>query len=402
MAPPAAPTVAPVAAPMAAFGSSVQAQHEPRRGRAVPFVSRILHSSTVRERSSTFGPSLLASRGDPDRRLPAWVPPCSRSVQERRARIAPRFPRPPPAEGPRRFRQCRSGPARAARRKQEGRTANQWDVPFDAGEKPDLHFLEVTMQALLGTRLAADVNLAAQIVLLVGLWIGFYFARTGQVTRHASMQTTMVMANLFFILFVMVPSFYQYVILGGTTGGIVARLMLIHGLLGLVAQLMGVYLVLRMRTKLIPARFRVRNFISMMWWTLGLWTVIFVLGIGIYYYRYLVPKPVTTVTASLERFRQAGGDLVNQAGELRMAAERRDAQAARRAAERLVNLIEGKTGTTYGDLDKSGSVEDPGDGIGLLNYLRALTNAAPEGPVASLSGTGGGGGLRRSAPTPSP
>ena len=246
------------------------------------------------------------------------------------------------------------------------------------------------MQALLGTRLAADVNLAAQIVLLVGLWIGFYFARTGQVSRHAAMQTTMVMANLFFILFVMVPSFYQYVILGGTTGGIVARLMLIHGLLGLVAQLMGVYLVLRMRTKLIPARFRVRNFISMMWWTLGLWTVIFVLGIGIYYYRYLVPKPVTTVTASLERFRQAGGDLVNQAGELRTAAERRDMQAARRAAERLVNLIEGKTGTTYGDLDKSGSAEDPGDGIGLLNYLRALTNAAPEGPVASLAETVGG------------
>ncbi len=246
------------------------------------------------------------------------------------------------------------------------------------------------MQALLGTRLAADVNLAAQIVLLVGLWIGLYFARTDQVSRHAAMQTTMVMANLFFILFVMVPSFYQYVILGGTTGGIVARLMLIHGLLGLVAQLMGVYLVLRMRTKLIPARFRVRNFISMMWWTLGLWTVIFVLGIGIYYYRYLVPKPVTTFSASLERFRQAGGDLVSQAGELRTAAERRDVQTARRAAERLVNLIEGKTGTTYGDLDKSGSVEDPGDGIGLLNYLRALTKAAPEGPVASSAETVGG------------
>ncbi|MGH7406335.1 MAG: hypothetical protein ACREJA_10725, partial [Candidatus Methylomirabilales bacterium] len=147
---------------------------------------------------------------------------------------------------------------------------------------------------------------------------------------------------------------------------------------------------LRMRTKLIPARFRVRNFISMMWWTLGLWSVVFGLGIGIYYYRYLLPQPATTFTASLERFGQAGGDLVSQAGELRTAAERRDMQAARRAAERLVNLIEGKTGTTYGDLDKSGSVEDPGDGIGLLNYLRALTKAAPEGPVASLAETVGG------------
>ena len=136
----------------------------------------------------------------------------------------------------------------------------------------------------------------------------------------------------------MVPSFYQYVILGGTTGGIVARLMLIHGLLGLVTQLMGVYLVLRMRTKLIPARFRVRNFISMMWWTLGLWTVVFVLGIGIYSYRYLLAKPVTAVSASLERFRQAGGDLMTQAGELRRAAEHRDLQAARRAACSRVRL----------------------------------------------------------------
>ena len=246
------------------------------------------------------------------------------------------------------------------------------------------------MQAILGTRLAADINLAAQIVLLIGLWIGFYFARSGQITRHAAMQTTMVMANLFFILLVMVPGFYQYVILGGTTGGIVARLMLIHGLLGVVAQVAGIYVILRMRTGLIPPRFRVRDFGLMMRWTLWLWTVIFVLGIGMYYYRYLLPKPVTTFTASLERFRQAGGDLVSQAGELRAAAERRDVQAAKRAAERLVNLIEGKTGTPYGDLDKSGSVEDPGDGIGLLNYLRALTNAAPEAPVASLAETVGG------------
>ena len=61
--------------------------------------------------TSTFGLSLQGSRGDPARRLTAWVPPCSRSVQPRNARIAPRFPRPSPAEGPRRSRQCRSGPA---------------------------------------------------------------------------------------------------------------------------------------------------------------------------------------------------------------------------------------------------------------------------------------------------
>lgn len=240
------------------------------------------------------------------------------------------------------------------------------------------------MQAILGTRLAADINLVTQIVLLVGLWIGFYLARTGQIVKHANMQTTMVVGNLFFVLFVMIPSFYQYVILGGTTGGIVAQLMLAHGFLGLLAQLSGVYLVLRMRTKVIPPRFRVRNFKVVMRATLGLWTVIFVLGIGIYYYRYLVPKPVAAVSASLVQFRQAGKDLVGEAGELEAAVRGGDLQAAKRAGERLVNLIEGKSGDHFGDLDKDGSVEDPGDGIGILRYVQAVTSAAAS--ITALAG----------------
>ncbi|MFQ5848037.1 MAG: DUF420 domain-containing protein [Candidatus Methylomirabilales bacterium] len=241
------------------------------------------------------------------------------------------------------------------------------------------------MQAFLGTRLAADINLVAQIVLLIGLWIGVYFARTGQISRHANMQTTMVLANVIFIFLVMVPSFFQYVILGGTTGGTVARLMLLHGLLGLLAQLSGIYLILRMRTPLIPARLRVRNFKRVMRWTLALWTVVFVLGIAVYYYRYLLPKPTAAVTASLVQFRRAGSALVVQAGELRTAASRGDDKAARRAAEGLINLIEGRTGTHYGDLDKDGSIEDPGDGIGLLNYLRAVRNATRDAPISALA-----------------
>ena len=69
---------------------------------------RVRYPGTVgKKRPAPARPSFRASRGDPERRLTAWVPPCSRSVQRRRARIAPRFPRPSPAEGPRRSRQCR-------------------------------------------------------------------------------------------------------------------------------------------------------------------------------------------------------------------------------------------------------------------------------------------------------
>lgn len=243
------------------------------------------------------------------------------------------------------------------------------------------------MQALLGTRLAADINLLAQILLLVGLWIGFYYARTRRIPKHANMQTAMVMANLFFVFFVMIPSFYQYVILGGTTGGVVAQLMLLHGVLGLIAELSGVYLVLRMRTALIPPRLRIRDFKLMMRATLGLWTIIFVLGIGVYYYRYLVARPVTAATASLLELREAGEDLGVLVGELRGAVKRGDAQSAKRAAEKLVNLVEGKTGAHFGDLDKNGSVEDAGDGIGLLNYLRAVKSAAQDGGISAQAET---------------
>jgi hypothetical protein len=72
------------------------------------------------------GPSLRASRGDPVRRLTARVPPCSRSVQ-RGARIAPRFPRSSPAEGPRRSRHVARDlhvlPAACGHREGEGRWA---------------------------------------------------------------------------------------------------------------------------------------------------------------------------------------------------------------------------------------------------------------------------------------
>ena len=82
--------------------------------------------------SSAFGPSLSASRGDPLRRLTAWVPPCSRSVQGSGARIAPRFPRPPPAGGPRRSRQCRSGPIRTAQREAKGETISRGTPNLEA------------------------------------------------------------------------------------------------------------------------------------------------------------------------------------------------------------------------------------------------------------------------------
>jgi hypothetical protein len=94
---------------------------------ACAMANRSCHFSVRQLRTelcSTFGPSLQASRGDPERRLTPWVPPCSRSVHGRGARSVPRCPRPSPAEGPRHVRQCRARPAGAA---EEQNKVRRWN-----------------------------------------------------------------------------------------------------------------------------------------------------------------------------------------------------------------------------------------------------------------------------------
>lgn len=156
----------------------------------------------------------------------------------------------------------------------------------------------MSLQAIFGTRTAADINLVAQILMLVGLFIGFAFIRRGDVTRHKNIQTAMVLTNLFFIAFVMVSSFYNYVVVGRTTTGTTASLMMVHGGLGLAAELTGIYLILRMRTQVIPKRFRVRNFKLVMRGLLALWTTIVVVGVALYVTRYVLPSEATSAVSA--------------------------------------------------------------------------------------------------------
>jgi plastocyanin/uncharacterized membrane protein YozB (DUF420 family) len=241
------------------------------------------------------------------------------------------------------------------------------------------------VQFFLGTRTSANINLVAQLLMITSLWIGFYFAHTHQIPKHRNVQTTVVLANIFFIAFIMITSFLSYVILGGTTSGTIAILMIIHGLLGLIAELTGIYLVLRMRTQLIPPRFRVRNFKLVMRSLLGLWTVIVVLGLGIYYFRYLA-APAAAAVPAIAHLKSDADGIALHAEELQAAIQRSNLATAKRHAEHLVNLIEGRTGADYGDLDKDGIVEDPGDGVGALVYLQQVrADAAQSGGGAPIA-----------------
>ncbi len=237
------------------------------------------------------------------------------------------------------------------------------------------------MQSLLGARAAADINLAAQILLLAGLIIGFLFAWQKRFDRHANVQTAMVLLNLAFIAFIMVPSFYGYVVAGGSTTGTIAQLMIGHGLLGLVVEAFAIYLILRMRTDLIPKSLRIDNIKAAMRVTLALWVVLVLLGLGIYIERYLNQR--TVASAPLFELRQLGADLYVHAVELQDAVDRDSLPAVKRHAEHLINLVEGQEGLHYGDNDTDGQLEDPGDGIGLLARLDTVTAVAADPAVTA-------------------
>ncbi|MEZ4677993.1 MAG: SUMF1/EgtB/PvdO family nonheme iron enzyme [Caldilineaceae bacterium] len=69
---------------------------------------------------------------------------------------------------------------------------------------------------------------------------------------------------------------------------------------------------------------------------------------------------------------------VQHTGFLRNALSTEDIPQARRHAEHIINILDGKNGFMYGDLDRNGLPENPGDGIGIRPYLAAVKAALPD------------------------
>jgi uncharacterized membrane protein YozB (DUF420 family) len=64
---------------------------------------------------------------------------------------------------------------------------------------------------------------------------------------------------------------------------------MVHAALGMVAELLGLYLVLVAGTNLLPAWLRVKNWKQWMRVEFVLWLVVVISGIGIYYAWYVAP-----------------------------------------------------------------------------------------------------------------
>lgn len=143
------------------------------------------------------------------------------------------------------------------------------------------------MQSIIGFDNASLLNLIAQIGMLIALYVGYYFAKMKKFRpQHANIQTGVVLLNLFFILFIMASS-AMIILQGARLNSHPNPFIILHILLGIVSELLGIYLVIRMRTSWLPPNLRVKNFKRLMQFTLGLWTATVLFGLVIYASFYL-------------------------------------------------------------------------------------------------------------------
>jgi len=139
-------------------------------------------------------------------------------------------------------------------------------------------------QGFLGTYapIIADVNLIAQIALLGLLIAGLITIKRKKTTEHRYLLTTVVLFSVVLTVFIMVGRFFLLY-----TPGNFGWQLIVHGILGLAAILVGIYLMLMMDNRL-DKRWRTKKWKLLMRvnWLLFL---LVVLGGFVIYWRMYIP-----------------------------------------------------------------------------------------------------------------
>ena len=142
------------------------------------------------------------------------------------------------------------------------------------------------MKGFLGTQagFGADVTLLLQIVMGASLIGGAFLARAKRYVMHGICQTTVLLLNLVIIALFMWPSFSLQVLPGlpkhfSRQHYFVAAL---HGALGGIAELLGLYILLVAGTNMVPKAWRFRRWKLWMRVELALWLFVLAIGIGTY------------------------------------------------------------------------------------------------------------------------
>ena len=148
------------------------------------------------------------------------------------------------------------------------------------------------MKGFLGTQagFGSDLNLLIQIAMGLSLIAGALLARARRYKAHGICQSAVLLLNLVTIASLMWPSLYTQVL--PHVSRHLARpyysLALVHGVLGAVTELLGLYILLVAGTNVLPQAWRVRRWKLWMRIELGAWLIVLLTGIATYFIWYAV------------------------------------------------------------------------------------------------------------------
>jgi len=143
------------------------------------------------------------------------------------------------------------------------------------------------MSGFWSSSLFADITLVVQILFYLVLCAGVVAQLQENYKWHDRLQIPVVVLNIFFIIFVMMPTFRS--VAGELPAGITqvpTLVTVIHATLGAIAQLLAIYCLLA-GLKILPRKIgRLRYW---MWAAFTAWTATVIFGIGVYMTFYLSP-----------------------------------------------------------------------------------------------------------------
>jgi uncharacterized membrane protein YozB (DUF420 family) len=144
----------------------------------------------------------------------------------------------------------------------------------------------VALLGLIGSEapVAADVVLVSEIAMGSALIAGAVLARRKRYRLHAWCQSAVVLLNLLPVALFMMPSYWHAVVPGLVKhiGRSYYWLATVHGVLGIIAELLALYIVLGAATNILPASLRPVRYKLWMRSALALWWLVLLLGVTTY------------------------------------------------------------------------------------------------------------------------
>jgi uncharacterized membrane protein YozB (DUF420 family) len=142
-----------------------------------------------------------------------------------------------------------------------------------------------------GAPFGADLNLVVQLIMGLALIAGVLLAKQKRYTAHGICQTTVLLLNLLMIGLVMWPSFQQQVkpALSKVLHKWYYEAAMIHAVLGIGAELLGLYIIIVAGTNILPQWLRFKDWKLWMRTELVLWAIVLVSGVGTYCAWYVAP-----------------------------------------------------------------------------------------------------------------